>query len=86
MFVFDAHQRRALTLLARSGHEGMTEGLLVAHGVSVATMVALVEAGLATAHVERLGRPKIKIARVTITTAGQRRLTTEVTSSRRSAS
>lgn len=77
MFVFDAYQRRALALLARSGHQGMTEAQLLAHGVSAATMGDLVEAGFASVSAERLGRPKIEITRVTITTAGQRRLNTE---------
>ena len=64
-------QRRALTLLAWSGQDGMTEARLAAHGVEVETMVALVKAGLATVTVERLARPVIEVTRVQITPAGR---------------
>jgi len=66
-------QRRALTLLAWSGQEGMTEALLLhAHEVPVEVLVKLIHAGLATMTVEQLARPRIEIARVTITDAGRK--------------
>jgi DNA-binding PadR family transcriptional regulator len=65
-------QRRALRLLAWSGHDGMTEALLAAHGIETETLVGLVKAGLATARVERLGRPRITRTVVRITDAGRR--------------
>jgi hypothetical protein len=64
-------QRRALRLLAWSGHDGMAEALLVARGVTVETMGALVKAGLATAHVERLAWPAITVTWVRVTEAGR---------------
>jgi hypothetical protein len=63
-------QRRALVLLA-GNPDGMTEGLLAAHGISIEVLVELVRKGLATAQVERLGRPRIKRRVLKITDAGR---------------
>jgi hypothetical protein len=67
-----AGQRRALTLLAWSGRDGMTEALLVhGHEVPVEVLVELINAGLASVTVEKLGRPRIEVARLTITAGGR---------------
>jgi hypothetical protein len=68
-------RRRALELLAASPH-GCTEAMMVAHGFTVAQMVELVRAGLATATAERVvaGRDTAEVARVRITEAGRRAL------------
>jgi hypothetical protein len=70
-----ATRRRALELLA-SCRDGCTEAILLAHGFTVAQMVELVRAGLATATAERLvaGRRTLEVARVRITEAGRRML------------
>jgi hypothetical protein len=70
-------RRRALELLA-SCRDGCTEALMLAHGFTIPQMVELVHAGLATATAERViaGRRTIEIARVRITAAGRRVLTT----------
>jgi hypothetical protein len=62
-------QRRALKLLASSA-DGVTEGLLLANRVTTETLLELVNAGYATAHVDKLGRPRIEVARLRITPAG----------------
>jgi hypothetical protein len=66
-------RRRALELLAGS-RDGATEAIMLAHGFSVAQMVALVRAGLATATAERVvaGGRTMEVARVRITEAGRR--------------
>ena len=69
-------RRRALELLA-SCRDGCTEAaILLAHGFSVAQMVDLVRAGLATAYRQRVivGRRTIEVARVKITEAGRQAL------------
>jgi hypothetical protein len=54
----------------------MSEGLLLAHDVSIEVMVELVNAGYATARGERTraGEKVIEVATVTITKAGRREL------------
>jgi len=65
-------QHRALALLAWSGQDGMTEALLVhGHNVPVEVLVELVNAGLALVSVEKLARPLIEVARLTITDTGR---------------
>jgi hypothetical protein len=66
-------RRRALELLAAS-RDGVTEAIMLAHGFTVAQMVDLVRAGLASASAERVraGSKAIEIARVRITEAGRR--------------
>jgi hypothetical protein len=68
-----ATRRRALELLATS-RDGCTEAIMIAHGFTVAQVVEIVRAGLATAKAERVvaaGRT-IEAARVRITEAGRR--------------
>jgi hypothetical protein len=64
---------RALELLA-SCDNGCPEGILHAHGFAISGMMELVDAGLATATVERMiaGSRKMEVARVRITAAGRR--------------
>jgi DNA-binding MarR family transcriptional regulator len=66
-----SNQRRALRLLADNGQDGMTEGLLILHGIPVETLAELIKAGLATAHVERSGRPQTERRVLVITDAGR---------------
>jgi hypothetical protein len=47
-------RRRALESLAASCRDGCTESMMLAHGFTVAQMVELVRAGLATANAERV--------------------------------
>jgi hypothetical protein len=63
-------QARALKLLAANS-QGMTEGFLLAHDISIDDMVELVNTGLATARGERVraGSQQIEVARLTITDA-----------------
>jgi hypothetical protein len=71
-----ATRRRALELLA-SCRDGCTEAIMLAHGFSIAQMVELVRAGLATAH-----RPSaragslvpMEVTRVRITDTGRQAL------------
>jgi hypothetical protein len=72
-------RRRALELLA-SCRDGCTEAIMIAHGFTVAQMVELVNAGLATATAERVvaGRERIEVATLRITDAGRRALAGEV--------
>jgi hypothetical protein len=67
-------RRRALKILADAGADGCTGATLFAHGFSVYMLADLVRDGLATAHREtvKVGKRKIKIARVWIADAGQR--------------
>ena len=69
-------QRRALELLADCPQEGCTEAIMLAHGFTIADMVELVRAGLASATAERVvaGSRKMEVATVRITDAGQRML------------
>ena len=69
-------RRRALELLAGS-HDGCTEAVLLAHGLTVPLLVELVRTGLATAKVELMmaGNQRIKVTRVRITEAGRGALT-----------
>jgi hypothetical protein len=65
-------RRRALELLAASP-DGCTEAVMLAHGFTVAQMVELIAAGLATASTERVvaGSRTIEVARMRITDAGR---------------
>jgi hypothetical protein len=68
-----ATRHRALELLAGS-RDGCTEAIMIAHGFTVAQVVEIVRAGLATAKAERVvaaGRT-IEAARVRIIEAGRR--------------
>ncbi len=68
-----AEQRRAVSLLAGSGRNGVTGPLLAAHGFSVSTIAGLVSRGLATIAHEKVkaGGKLIEVARVRITDAGR---------------
>jgi capsid protein len=68
-----ATRRRALELIAWSP-DGMTEAMLLAHGLTVETMVDLIRAGLATAKAECVmaGGRTVEVTRVRITEAGRR--------------
>jgi hypothetical protein len=70
-----ATRRRALELLAAS-RDGCTEAVMIAHGFTVQQMVALVRAGLASAHSQRMvaGNKPTDITIVKITVAGRRAL------------
>jgi hypothetical protein len=59
------------------GH-GCTEGLMVANGFTVELLLDLVQAGLATAHAERMvaGGKVTEVARLGITDEGRRVLAT----------
>ena len=72
----NAHQRRALELLAAGGEQGCTGARLFNHGFTVGMLADLVWRGLATGHREtvRVGYRKIKVARIRITDAGRRAL------------
>lgn len=69
-------RRRALDELLAASRDGCTEAIMLAHGFTVAQMVELVRAGLATATAERVaaGGPMVEVARVRITDAGRRAL------------
>jgi hypothetical protein len=67
--------REALKLLA-SCQDGCTEAIMLANGFTIALMVELVRAGLATAAAERMraGNMTLEVAVVRITEAGRRAL------------
>jgi hypothetical protein len=70
-----AERRRALQLLA-SSQNGITEVLLLAHGVTPHMLARLLRSGLATIQREtfKAGDRTIEIGRITITDAGLRAL------------
>jgi hypothetical protein len=74
-----ADERRLLELLAGS-EDGSTDALLAAYGFTVALMVDVVSAGLATAMAERVyagGKP-VEVSKVRITDAGRQALADQV--------
>jgi hypothetical protein len=70
-------RRRALELLAESP-DGLTEAVMLAHGISVALIADLVRAGLATASAERVmaSVKPIEVARVRVIDAWRKALAT----------
>ena len=66
-----ADRRRALELLA-SCPNGCPDGLMIEHGCSVALIVDLIQARLATLHTHymRVGRQLMETVRLKITAAG----------------
>jgi hypothetical protein len=68
-------RHRALSLLA-SCPNGCTEGLLLAHGFTAELIGELINSGIATKQIQRVGRgpTPIEISRVHITEAGRRAL------------
>lgn len=67
-------EANALRILALSPRCGVSEAMLLAHGVSIRTMVKLVKHGLAAVHTDRIARPSMVVARLTITDAGRETL------------
>jgi hypothetical protein len=72
----NADQRRALELLGLAGLQGCTGPTLLAHGVRIDVLAALVRAGFITAYREptNVGQRQIEVARMRITNAGRRAL------------
>src|SRR5260221_14038775 len=70
-----ATRRRALELLEAS-IDGCTEAIMLAYGFKTELLVELVNAGLATASIERMvaGGRRIEVTRMRITGAGRRAL------------
>jgi hypothetical protein len=71
-----ATRGRALELLEAS-IDGCTEAIMLAYGFKTELLVELVNAGLATASIERkvAGGRRIEVTRMRITAAGRRALT-----------
>jgi hypothetical protein len=71
-------QRRALAMLATSGH-GATQPFLVAHGFGGAMITGLVNRGLSIMTLEKIraGGKMIEVAKVRITAAGREALAVE---------
>jgi len=71
-----ATRRRVLELLEAS-IDGCTEAIMLAYGFKTELLVELVNAGLATASIERMvaGGRRIEVTRMRITGAGRRALT-----------
>jgi hypothetical protein len=69
-------RRRALELLEAS-IDGCTEAIMLAYGFKTELLVELVNAGLATASIERMvaGGRRIEVTRMRITGDGRRALT-----------
>ena len=68
-------RRRALELLEAS-IDGCTEAIMLAYGFKTELLVELVNAGLATATIDRMvvGGRRVKVIRMRITAAGRRAL------------
>ena len=68
-------RRRALELLAGSA-DGCTEALMLAHGLRIALLVELINAGLASARTDRVvaGGRTLNVVRLKITDAGRQEL------------
>ncbi|HKF07993.1 MAG TPA: hypothetical protein VKB89_04625 [Xanthobacteraceae bacterium] len=68
-------RRRALELLAGSA-DGCTEALMLAHGLRIALLVELINAGLASATTDRVvaGGRTLNVVRLKITDAGRQEL------------
>ncbi len=68
-----AEQRRALAMLATSGHNGATRAPLSAHGFDASLIAELVNHGLATLTAEkvRAGGRLIAVAKARITETGR---------------
>jgi hypothetical protein len=67
---------RALALIADAGPAGVAEAVMFANGVTIAQMVELVRAGLASVTPRRVkaGRERMEIAVLRITDAGRQAL------------
>ncbi len=71
-----AEQRRALTMLAAAGRDGVTQPLLTTHGFDASVIAGLVNEGLATQTLSRRwsGGNTIEVVRIRIKAAGRRAL------------
>jgi hypothetical protein len=74
-----AEQRRALTMLASAGLNGVSQALLMAHGFCVSMIAGLVKRGLATLTPEKVwaGSGLVNVGNVRITAAGRDSLAAE---------
>jgi hypothetical protein len=70
----NTEQRRALEILNRSPRNGCTNTLLLAHGFTLATLVGLVDDGLAEGRTEiiKAADRTTRTVRMRITVAGRR--------------
>jgi len=70
-------QRRQALELLEASIDGCTEAIMLAYGFKTEFLAALVDAGLATASIERkvAGGRRIEVTRMRITGAGRRALT-----------
>ena len=70
-------QRRQALELLEASIDGYTEAIMLAYGFKTEFLAALVDAGLATASIERMvaGGRRIEVTRMRITGAGRRALT-----------
>src|SRR5262247_1640911 len=69
-------QRRQALELLEASIDGCTEAIMLAYGFKTELLVELVNAGLATATIDRMvvGRRRVKVVRMRITAAGRRAL------------
>ena len=69
-------QRRQALELLEASIDGCTEAIMLAYGFKTEFLAALVDAGLATASIERMvaGGRRIEVTRMRITGAGRRAL------------
>jgi hypothetical protein len=70
-------QRRQALELLEASIDGCTEAIMLAYGFKTELLVELVNAGLATASIERMvaGGRRVEVTRMRITAAGRRALT-----------
>jgi hypothetical protein len=70
-------QRRQALELLEASIDGYTEAIMLAYGFKTEFLAALVDAGLATASIERMvaGGRRIEVTRMRITGAGRQALT-----------
>jgi hypothetical protein len=70
-------QRRQALELLEASIDGCTEAIMLAYGFKTEFLAALVDAGLATASIERMvaGGRRIEVTRMRITGAGRQALT-----------
>jgi hypothetical protein len=69
-------QRRQALELLEASIDGCTEAIMLAYGFKTEFLVELVNAGLATASIERMvaGGRRVEVTRMRITAAGRRAL------------
>ncbi len=76
MMHFSADDRRALAMLATSGHDGVAQAWLSAHGFDASMIAGLVTQGMATITAEkvRADGKLVAVAKVRITESGREAL------------